>query len=325
MNPPSFTQTWGCQMIAYMLNSVLYGMGLILVFQYFREFGAKDSKGTRITVFMLGIFGTTQYVFLSHQIYTDYVSRFGREDLMNVIIFSADTMLLAIYLTAFTAQMFFASRIWLVSKSRGRLSLLTIPVVLLSLLQIGAGIAQTVLIGRAGEYSSLGTTTRVTSTQAAATAACDIAITTILCYILNTSRSGIKRTDTMIDRLIIYAVNRGLATSICALLNLILFVSMPGTFVFMIWLLPSSQLYVISVCSMLLSRTGVKGSGMSSQFGHELPLSEVSNSSRNMQNSIGQGVHVQRDIVKWDDQMIRAETGSVTSTRDPIKVPVTVL
>ncbi|EEB99902.1 hypothetical protein MPER_00294, partial [Moniliophthora perniciosa FA553] len=53
-------------------------------------------------------------------------------------------------------------------------------------------------------------------------AACDIIITLVLCFLLNEARSNSRRTNTIVDKLILYAINRGAATSTAALVQLIL-------------------------------------------------------------------------------------------------------
>jgi len=52
--------------------------------------------------------------------------------------------------------------------------------------------------------------------------ACDLMITVILCVLLHRSRSGIKETDTLIIKLMVYAINRGVVTTLLATLTLIL-------------------------------------------------------------------------------------------------------
>jgi len=205
-------------------------------------------------------------------------------------------MLLAIYLTAFTAQMFFASRIWIFAKE-GRKLQYTAPVLLLSCVQIVFGITQTVLVVRTAKYSLLESTARITSTQAGSTAACDVVITITLCWLLNTSRSGIKRTDGIVNMLILYAINRGAATSLAAVMNLILFIGIPDTFIFMIFLLPSSQLYVLSVVSMLTTRGTLRekltgGSTDRTNFPLESFRAKAPQSD---------AIHIHRAVVTWDD------------------------
>ncbi|KAF8067697.1 hypothetical protein FPV67DRAFT_1764688 [Lyophyllum atratum] len=274
-SPPTFTQTWGCQMISYMFNAVLYGIGLLMVMQYFHSHSKKDSSLTKATVAILFSLATVQMTFLSHQIYLDFVTWFAHPEFLDEIPFTSrlfaplndnndadgmKTMLLATYSTAFTAQLFFASRIW-VFASEGKKLLCTVPV-------------------------------KITSTQAGSTAACDVVITSMLCWLLNSSRSGIKRTDGIVHKLIVYAINRGVATSLAAVMNLILFVAIPDTFVFMIFLLPSSQLYVLSVVSMLTTRGALRD---------KLSTDHTSFPLENLRGRAPQsdGIHVHQAVVTW--------------------------
>ncbi|KAL0562991.1 hypothetical protein V5O48_019087, partial [Marasmius crinis-equi] len=77
---------------------------------------------------------------------------------------------------------------------------------------VAVGIAQTVLSTQNGLFSRLSETATTNTIQGITTAACDITITIILSSVLNRSRSGIGRSNTIIDKLIIYAINRGAAT-----------------------------------------------------------------------------------------------------------------
>ncbi|KAH7874977.1 uncharacterized protein C8R40DRAFT_1106528 [Lentinula edodes] len=151
------------------------------------------------------------------------------------------------------------------------------PVLLLAVCQIAFGIAQTILSFRAAKFSLLSSTTRITSTQTGTTAACDILIAVILCMLLHKARSGFQRSDKIIDKLILYTINRGILTSLCALLNLIFFVAIPNTFIFLIPLDISSQLYVISVAAMLLSRKSIRRNNVSDHIStdSDFPLQNI--------------------------------------------------
>ena len=56
----------------------------------------------------------------------------------------------------------------------------------------------------------------------------------------------------------IYAVNRGILTAVCALLNLVLFLRTEGTFYFFIGLMPSSKLYMNTMLATLNTRSHLK-------------------------------------------------------------------
>jgi hypothetical protein len=254
--PPSFASTWGCQMVAYMVNAVLYGAAMLLSAQYLAQ-SRKDTKFTRLVVVTLTILATLQMVILSHQIYEDFVVRFGNMQALDEIIFSTPTQFLIIYVMAFVAQFFWITRVWIMTKNS---VYLTAPVGLLALIAISAGITKTVLVVRVKRFSHLHTPAILAarSVQSATTAVCDVVITALLCYALHGSRAADNATDSVIDKMIVYAVERGAATSICALLNLIFFAAIPDTFIFMIPLIPSSQLYLISVISLLANQKSLR-------------------------------------------------------------------
>jgi len=209
-------------------------------------------------------------------------------------------MILAGFTTGFVAQLFYATRIWILSRRDWRY---VTPVILLALLQIAFGIAQTVKVARVHRYSRLEDTVITSTAQGAATAACDITITAILCYILRKARTGFRKTDSVLNKMIIYAFNRGTVTSVLALLQLICFIAKPGTFIFTLFILPSSHVYVISVCSMLTSRETLRAQmrgrdGLITTFSMS-PMDSIR--SRNLNESAG--VHVSTSVVKWVDDV----------------------
>jgi len=170
-------------------------------------------------------------------------------------------------------------------------------IMVLALLQVSAGIAQTTLSGEAGAFSLLFTTIRVTTLQSASTAACDLTITVLLCWVLHGSRTGLRSTDALLDKLITYAINRGALTTLAAFLNMLLFVLRPGTFLFMIPLLCSGQLYIISVVTTLNSRRVIQehSSGVHTDT-NSLPMSAY-----NGNKSTGAGVHITKSIITWTE------------------------
>jgi hypothetical protein len=100
----------------------------------------------------------------------------------------------------------------------------------------------------------LGSTKAITSLQAAASLVCDIVITVGLFIRLQRSHTTVKSTNTILHKLTIYAVNRGVLTALAAALNLILFLAIPSTFYFFLGLILSGKLYMNSVMATLNTR-----------------------------------------------------------------------
>jgi len=251
---------------------------------------------------ILGFGGTLHAIFFAMLNFKNFVSLYGNIGAENVIPYEANVMLCLVYVVAFTAQMFYAGRIWILTKHDWRY---TAPVILLGLCQFAAGIAQTVEVAQVHLYSKLQALTGpISSTQSAATLACDLTITAILCVVLRRSRSGLRRTDSAVDRMIIYALNRGAMTSLWALLQLIFFVGMPGTFVFQMFIVPSCHLYVISVCSMLISRESLRAD-LRGPNGIIIPMTDMERSFRsNESNTLASGtVNISTSVSKWVDDI----------------------
>ncbi|KDQ49185.1 hypothetical protein JAAARDRAFT_663857 [Jaapia argillacea MUCL 33604] len=169
-------------------------------------------------------------------VYWDFITTFGNFPNLNLMPVAALIQLLSIYISAFITQCFFATRVY---KLSGKNIWFTAIIMVFALVQITSGILQTTISGMGGTFNNLITTEKITTVQSAATAACDFSITVILCWVLHGSRTGIQETDTLLDKLMIYAINRGALTTLAAFLNMLLFVLIPGKFIFMVPLLPS--------------------------------------------------------------------------------------
>jgi len=226
--------------------------------------------------------------------YWDLIRNFGNFPGLNVMYPTALTQLLAIYLTAFISQCFYASRVWRLSNGS---IWMTGFIMSLALLQISAGIAQTTLSGEEGTFSNLYKTKTVTTIQSGATAACDFSITIILCWVLHGSRTGVRSTDALLDKLITYAINRGALTTLAAFLNMLLFVLRPEAMIFMVPLLPSGQLYVISVVTTLNARKAMRD--MATHAQSILPMNSMTGVAG---VKSGGGVHVTKSVITWTEE-----------------------
>ncbi|KAJ3513088.1 hypothetical protein NMY22_g15146 [Coprinellus aureogranulatus] len=172
------------------------------------------------------------------------------------------------FLVAFFAQLFYASRIWKVGRlfeSPFRWSV--IPIVALALLQMGGGLIQVVVMRVIESKRFTIFNERVWDTirsmyiHGAAAAACDILITIALVLILrSTGVNATRRTKSLLEKLVLYAINRGVVTSTLALLSILLYDLASGSLYYLIPFSSNTQVYVISVVSMLNSREGLRES-----------------------------------------------------------------
>ncbi|KAF8990154.1 hypothetical protein BDQ17DRAFT_1414158 [Cyathus striatus] len=255
----TFGGMYGMQLIASKLNAVIYGAAMIMVLQYFMWHSNGDTHLVKGMVILLVALATLQAVCVSCQVFEYFILKFGRKELFDITV-STLGKYVGIYLTAFVAQIFYATRIWnLTGRLAKHYQLLTYPVVLLSLLQVASGIALIVLMGNMKTTSNLilisSIAFKMIVLQGVSAAACDVAIAASFSFIFQSNRSGINsRTHSLLSKFIIYAINRAAATSICALLTVLLYHYLLGAFCYMIPLLLNTHLYVISVISVLTAR-----------------------------------------------------------------------
>ncbi|KAK7015423.1 hypothetical protein R3P38DRAFT_3400438 [Favolaschia claudopus] len=243
MSTTALDSTYGAWFISLLLETILYGMGILQTWNCFAA-RATDPRAVQAT--------TVQVIFFSISSYSRFVRNFGEIQLQ----------LLAAYLSAFIVQIYFASRIHRLTEARKPLSLSALGIyiiLLLSITQIVAGIIQTVWSYELRSLLKLGTTKvcyylAITTLQSAASLACDMLITTYLCLFLKSQKGEMMKTNSMMDLLIYDAINRGVLTALSFGVNMVLFLAVPDTFWFFLGPAPSSKLYMNSMMATLNRR-----------------------------------------------------------------------
>lgn len=270
-------------------------MGLLQTWLYFHWY-RNDHLGLKITVSALLLTETLQISTFSADTYITFTNHFGDIPYLSVLTWMNCTQLIAGYLSAVIVQMYFAYVIYILNEKKIRT--FTIAIVTMALLDIGTGLALTVGISTSGislgivEYTALRQTQVLFNLQIASTLACDILITASLYMTLRKQRTHIqdeagnvyplsRKTNTMLQKLMVHAVNRGVLTAITSALSLILFLALPGTLYFYLGLLPSSKLYMNSMVATLNSRQYVSSSSGSTNNWNSMGLSTHSNRTPN--------------------------------------------
>ncbi|KAF7334460.1 hypothetical protein MVEN_02275500 [Mycena venus] len=262
--------TMGAWLVSLFLATILYGMGLIQTYLYFHWY-TKDRWGIKAVVICLLICETLHITFYFCATYWLLIDHFGDFEALVVITWYDSVQLLAGYLSVFIVQMYFAyctyarTNISVVSVSE-RLMVLVNPkykimpifITALALLQIGAGIALTVIAAELGSFALVYQTKRIFTLQGVSALICDVLITACLCYTFNSRKSTMKSTNSLLNMLIINAVNRGMLTAFAAALNIILFLYIPKSFWFFLALVPSGKLYMNSMLATLNTREHIR-------------------------------------------------------------------
>lgn len=87
----------------------------------------------------------------------------------------------------------------------------------------------------------------------------DVLIAASLCTLLQRSRTGFKKSDSMISKLMLFTVNTGLLTSIFAVLSLATFLAYPNTLIYVTFFFCLGRLYSNSLLASLNCRRIIRG------------------------------------------------------------------
>ncbi|KAF8188850.1 hypothetical protein K438DRAFT_1513002, partial [Mycena galopus ATCC 62051] len=244
--------TMGAWLVSLFLATILYGMGLIQAYLYFHwytkdHWGVKAVSWFRIceTLHITIFFGATYRLLIDH---------FGDFEALPVTTWydSVSNMGSQHRLTRFDmAEGSIACR-GMGSTTSVASKFNIIPLVFIYLHR--ANVTQTVITAELSSLTLLYQTKRINTLQAASALVCDVSITACLCYTLRSSKSTIESTNSLLNILIINAVNRGMLTALAAALNIILFLSSPNSFWFSLALIPSGKLYMNSMLATLNAR-----------------------------------------------------------------------
>ncbi|KAJ7113839.1 hypothetical protein C8R44DRAFT_881415 [Mycena epipterygia] len=249
-SPPTLASTNGIWLIAAFLQAMLQGMGLLQGFLYFMWY-PKDTWSIKGTVIAMLLIESVQMGAAISNVYVWFVEGFGNFDNLNTIHWQDTLQLTALYLSTFVAQAHFARTIYHLHRQN---IVIPVLVLLLSMAALASGMVQVGLIVGIKKYSDLGKTSASSNLQAAFSLAADMLITVGLCWRLYNSRTGIQSTNRILNFLVITAINRGVFTMLFAVLNVVLFLSQPGTFYFMLALLLSDKFYMNSMLAVLNTR-----------------------------------------------------------------------
>ncbi|KIK52347.1 hypothetical protein GYMLUDRAFT_251289 [Collybiopsis luxurians FD-317 M1] len=259
--------TLGALFNGVIVGAALWGVGSLQLYIYFYKF-PKDRLLLKSTVLAAWIFDSVHQALISHIIYYYLVQHFFDPAALEHYVWSQNYQPLFEALTGFIVQSFFVYRIFTLSK--GSYILTAIP----SLLVI-AKLACS--LSYVGQGSRLTTTTQfvhdlrpISEAINGVTAAGDITITILLCWLLYHSRTSISRTNYVINRLILYTVNTGALTSICAIITLILAHTMPTNLIYGPLYYIIARLYVNSMLATLNAR-----SALQSKLGDVVTLSNI--------------------------------------------------
>ncbi|KAI0643753.1 hypothetical protein C8Q79DRAFT_1002351 [Trametes meyenii] len=225
------------------MGPLLIGVILAAMYYYFTRY-PRDPWHIKLLVTVVWTTDSIHQALISHSVYWYLITEYGNPQALFMLTRSIIIEVLFNGFTGVFVQIFFAARIW---KLSGGKLYLVIPVA--------------ILITGDLHYHTFADLTQIKGLSISINvfaAAGDVVIATILCTILHFSRTGFSKSNTLINRLMVFAVNTGLLTSICACLSLITILSLPNTFIYITFFFLVGRLYCNSLMATLNARKSLR-------------------------------------------------------------------
>ncbi|KAH9896912.1 hypothetical protein C8Q73DRAFT_432890 [Cubamyces lactineus] len=253
--PPSLDNTFGAFLLATFLGLVLYGLTLHQSYRYVRLF-PNDAKSLKAIVALTVILETFHSVLCMHTCYYYLVTHYFDPTALLDGVWSIRISPISTALVVLLSEGFYARRVYYVG-TRYRTIVLIVPILMLAVL--GFATAASIEAFIRPTFADFGKVAWTTSAGFGAAVAIDLLLTGTLTITLHKSRTGFKRTDSLIDVLIIYTINTGLVTGIFSVLSLIFALVAPNNMIYSAFNLIATKCYANSVLAVLNSRKTITG------------------------------------------------------------------
>ncbi|KAH6906843.1 hypothetical protein BKA70DRAFT_1493717 [Coprinopsis sp. MPI-PUGE-AT-0042] len=243
----------GYILTGFIFNILLLGIMITQVYIYYTTY-KRDKVWIKVFVGYLFIADILNTAFCYADLYKVLIVQFGDFDKLFTVdwVFATEPATTAIIGTS--VQLFFAWRTRILTQRWEHISMVLVGLITLTALTSGvAGIMTAWEVGRHPHFSEFQTFYPTVTTWLVATTVCDALITGVLVIALQKQKTGFKRTDRIIDRIIKLTMHTGLLTMVVAVLDLIVYLKSPSG-LHLLFNYPLSKLYTNSMMSSLNSR-----------------------------------------------------------------------
>ncbi|PBK79061.1 hypothetical protein ARMGADRAFT_854477, partial [Armillaria gallica] len=242
--------------VATLLHSGLFGTLSVQLYLYYLAF-PKDRTFTKSLVYGIYVVEFAQTMLVTHDAFVVFGYGFGDIEAITDIHFDWLTVPIMSAAAACVGQVFYAYRIFKLSKSR----IIPILVICVSLTSTVAAIITGVYSFQAGNITKLNNrkTSIAIGIWCGASALCDIVIAICMTYYLTRRNISFRQTRFLVTKLIRLIIETGSATAVFALLNLILFFAFPHQTFYTAPALLMPKLYANSIYVVLNSRIRILG------------------------------------------------------------------
>ncbi|KAJ7148773.1 hypothetical protein C8R43DRAFT_1008707 [Mycena crocata] len=232
----------------------LWGVTCVQTFTFFMN-ETTDRTAHKTLVALLWVLDTFDTVLNGHILYFYLVTNYLAPQTIIYPVWSVIIHVAATSISNFIVRSAFARRVYRLSNGNipG-----TILIVALSLLDLSCGVIITAKAFHMKTYLELDKLSSLMYLNFAAGTGSDLSVALAMCYLLRGSKTGFRRTDSLISVLMMYTVNTGLIVALDASAGMFTYIFMPHNFIFLGFYLLLSKLYLNSYLAILNARPGLR-------------------------------------------------------------------
>ncbi|KAL4256227.1 hypothetical protein AB1N83_011608 [Pleurotus pulmonarius] len=222
--------------------TIFYGITTQQTFTYFKLNSAHDTTTLRLQIAFLWLLDGIHIAFITHSVYSCAAwSTTSLEAVRPVWSISAQVFIMTF--SDFLVRGIFASRVWIVSRKN---VFMVVPIAALSTVNFILGLVLASKLLKIPTFSELWSTNIQPAmySNLASGVAADLSIAVALVFWLLKSRTGFKRTDSLLNTMMVYAVNTGLLTTICGFTSLVTYAARRNDLVFLGFFFVLSELLI---------------------------------------------------------------------------------
>ncbi|KAI0358346.1 hypothetical protein OH77DRAFT_1263959 [Trametes cingulata] len=247
----------GPQLLGFCLSWALQGILNVQIYLYYLWF-PRDPLATKLLVSAIFIYEWIQTVLVTQTAFEIDVYDFGDRTALTAFHNTWFSVTIMCAVISAVVQGYFSWRIWILSRSK----LLPAVIICFSFAQMSVGVAGGVMLHvidpTAAEASAV---TPVISSWLAGAAFVDLIIALSMTYHLTRSKSGIKKTDDLVNRLVRLVVETGTLTATVAIVDLVCFTAIPNTLLHECPALVLAKLYSNTILVSLNNRAFLRHGG----------------------------------------------------------------
>ncbi|KLO17951.1 hypothetical protein SCHPADRAFT_900136 [Schizopora paradoxa] len=250
---PKLDNTFGAMYLGVIIAMALWGASTIQAYYYYDTY-PKDAWQLKLLVAVVWALDSAHQALITASVYRYLITNFFNPAHLNAIEATLRHMVILNVVIIAVVQGFFLFRVWRLSQKN------YVLVGILGILNGAQFVSIAVYYGKCYHMTSLAQLQTLLTLEKICNvfgAVSDISIAGTLVFLLRKSRTGFKRTETLVNRLVMFTINTGLITSMCAIMALVSVLAWPNTFLYIAFYLLISRLYTNSLLATLNARASL--------------------------------------------------------------------